>query len=134
MDLYPVALGGSLRKASPKKKKAPKSASKSDESAGPENPLSFAKADEALIALAKITGGHAYFPESPNDFVPIYSRSPQLCAINTCWVFAGSMTGSSFAYRAVLDGRGQPDAAAGKRSEYQVFCARRISRSSPLIV
>lgn len=120
--LYPVALGGSLRKANPKKKKAPKSASKSDESAGPENPLSFAKADGALLALAKITGGHAYFPESPNDFVPIYR---QIAAALRHQYLLGIVPQHDGKFHSLtvqlLDGRGQPDAATGKRSEYQVF-------------
>jgi len=75
--IFPVALGGTLRHAAEKKGKlakkgrntsAPTDASASD----PENPLSFAKADTALNALATATGGRAYFPESANDFVVIY--------------------------------------------------------------
>ncbi len=34
----------------------------------------FAKADTALLSLASITGGRAYFPKSANDFVPIYRQ------------------------------------------------------------
>jgi Ca-activated chloride channel family protein len=75
--IFPVALGGSLRRPPEKKGKAAKKArnapAQTDSSASdPENPLSFAKADAALNALATATGGRAYFPESANDFVTIY--------------------------------------------------------------
>jgi Ca-activated chloride channel family protein len=75
--IFPVALGGSLRQASGKKKKPPKNARNSgaqtqDSSQDPDNPISFAKADAALRALAKITGGRAYFPASAKEFVPTY--------------------------------------------------------------
>jgi Ca-activated chloride channel family protein len=75
--IFPVALGGSLRHPAEKKAKparnargatAPASVSAPD----PGNPLSFAKADAALKAMATMTGGRAYFPESVNDFVTIY--------------------------------------------------------------
>jgi VWFA-related protein len=75
--IFSVALGGSLRVDTSKKPKARKSAPKSD---GAENEASsrfdtaaeFAKADGALVSLATMTGGHAYFPESENDFAAIY--------------------------------------------------------------
>jgi Ca-activated chloride channel family protein len=75
--IFPVALGGSLRHPAEKKGKAPKKARnpapQTDASTSdPENPLSWAKADAALNALAAATGGRAYFPESVNDFVAIY--------------------------------------------------------------
>jgi Ca-activated chloride channel family protein len=70
--LFSVALGGALRQPAPKKKKQPKAASNADESAGDPNPLSFGKADADLMALAKISGGRAYFPAAPGDFVSIY--------------------------------------------------------------
>jgi len=70
--IFAVALGGSLRHPPSAKKKKSKAAPKPDETEGQANPVTFAKADAALLSLAKITGGHAYFPESPNDFVSIY--------------------------------------------------------------
>ena len=124
--LYPVALGGPLRQASTKKKKAPKSAAKSntkpDESTEPDNPLSFAKADEALLALAKITGGHAYFPESPSDFVPIYRQIAAALRHQYVLGIDPQHDGKFHSLTIqVLDGHGQPDAAAGKRAAYQIF-------------
>jgi Ca-activated chloride channel homolog len=75
--IFPVALGGSLRQGNTKKKKPAKNAPKpepqtQESSADHENPLSFAKADAALLSLAKITGGRAYFPASAKDFAQIY--------------------------------------------------------------
>jgi VWFA-related protein len=70
--LFAVALGGSLRHSTSAKKKKSKAATKPDGAEEAVNPVSFAKADSALSSLAKITGGRAYFPESPNGFVSIY--------------------------------------------------------------
>jgi VWFA-related protein len=70
--VFAVALGGSLRHPPSTKKKKSKPAPKLDGTEGPANPVTFARADAALLSLAKITGGRAYFPESPNDFVSIY--------------------------------------------------------------
>ena len=65
--IFPVALGGSLRTAQPDKKKKPTPGE-------PRNPLSFAQSTADLQALATMTGGRAFFPESPNDFVPAYRQ------------------------------------------------------------
>ena len=75
--IFPVALGGSLRQPAEKKGKPAKNARNANaqteaSASDTENPLSFAKADAALNALATATGGRAYFPESANDFVAIY--------------------------------------------------------------
>jgi Ca-activated chloride channel family protein len=65
--IFCVALGGVLRGGA-----AP--AKKSKKPAPPESTAdqSFAKADAALRSLATITGGRTYFPQSDEDFVPIY--------------------------------------------------------------
>jgi VWFA-related protein len=71
--IFPVALGGSLR---PEKSKGKKPAQqRSDSNAqplSPNNPVSFARADQDLRALAAMSGGRAYFPDSRDDFVSIY--------------------------------------------------------------
>lgn len=74
--IYPVALGGSFRnytgkKKSCKKKGSRNGASEPAQSTG-DNPLSFAKADVALQNIAAATGGRAYFPASASEFVPDY--------------------------------------------------------------
>ena len=71
--IFPIALGGSLRSAGGKKSKAAKADStNSSEPVGAGTPVTFAKADSALLSLAKLTGGRAYFPQSAADFMPIY--------------------------------------------------------------
>lgn len=76
--IFPIALGGSLRGSGAKKSKTTKEGKKPDagrndrrESA---NPVTFAKADDALRSLAKLTGGLSYFPQSGADFAPIYKE------------------------------------------------------------
>lgn len=75
--IFPVALGGPLRSATKSKRHKLKEipSGQSEASAPPSaarNPVSFARADQDLRALASITGGRAYFPQSSDDFVPIY--------------------------------------------------------------
>jgi Ca-activated chloride channel homolog len=64
--IFPVALGTSLR-TPPKKKR-----NKAPGAAG--EPAVFAAADKTLRSLADITGGRAFFPESPRDFAPMYGE------------------------------------------------------------
>lgn len=81
--IYPVALGGTFRSyAGKKKKKGHDKKSQPDETQEPsppqgDNPLSFAKATVALNNIAAATGGRAYFPQSPDDFVPDYREIAQ---------------------------------------------------------
>jgi Ca-activated chloride channel homolog len=61
--IFPMALGGSLRASPSKKVKKPTAPSSV-----------FAKGDAALNSLAAITGGRAYFPQSPKEFAAIYTQ------------------------------------------------------------
>jgi Ca-activated chloride channel family protein len=75
--IFSVALGGALRGEKGKKSKSRKDAPKSSDgetgaSSESAADAAFAKADHALRALAAMTGGRAYFPESERDFVPMY--------------------------------------------------------------
>ena len=77
--IFPVALGGSLRGGPSQKSKAKKKASRGNGKQEAESPSAgssevFAKADAALLSLASMTGGRAYFPESADDFVAIYRQ------------------------------------------------------------
>lgn len=76
--IFPIALGGSLRSAGGKKSKVSKDGKQDgvnrNEQPASGNPVTFAKADAALLSLAKLTGGRAYFPQSAADFVPIYKE------------------------------------------------------------
>ena len=124
--IFPVALGGSLRHASSKKKKSSKNAQKSDvqtQDASQEldNPLSFAKADAALLSLAKITGGRAYFPASAKEFAPIYR---EIAAALRHQYVLGILPAQDGRFHAltvqVLDPNGQPAARGAKSTEYRV--------------
>jgi Ca-activated chloride channel family protein len=63
--IFSVGLGGPLRGGSSKKTKKPAPLPSAAD-------LAFEKAENGLRSLAAITGGRAYFPQSENDFVPIY--------------------------------------------------------------
>lgn len=71
--VFAVGLGGPLRgdapaKSSKKKKKKARGSSSADSGPTP----AFARADVALRSIAQITGGRAYFPQSPEDYAPAY--------------------------------------------------------------
>lgn len=120
--LFPVALGGTLRQPAPKKKKASKPEPKEDERSEPPNPLSFAKANGDLVALAKITGGHAYFPESPADFVRIYSQIAAALRHQYLVGIAPQHDGKFHSLTVqVLNDETHSGGASGRNSEYQVF-------------
>jgi Ca-activated chloride channel family protein len=77
--IFPVALGGSLRGGPSHKSTTKKKESRGNGKQRPEAPQAgsskiFAKADAALLSLASMTGGRAYFPETADDFVPIYRQ------------------------------------------------------------
>ena len=120
--LFPVALGGALRQPAPKKKKASKPPPKGDELSEPPNPLSFAKANGDLIALAKMTGGRAYFPESSDDFVQIYRQIAAALRHQYLVGIAPQHDGKFHSLTVqVSNDEAHSGAAPGKNSEYQVF-------------
>ena len=82
----------------------------------------FAKADRDLTALAKISGGRAFFPESANDFVPIYQ---QIAAALRHQYLLGIEPQHDGKYHLltvqVIEGGSQSGGGAGKHAEVQVF-------------
>jgi Ca-activated chloride channel family protein len=119
--LFPVAFGGSLRQAKTKKKKPANPGAKPAGAADAASPLSFAKADGVLLELAKITGGHAYFPESSGDFVGIYREIASALRHQYVLGIAPQHDGRFHALTVqILAPDGQPETAK-KRSEYQIF-------------
>jgi VWFA-related protein len=70
--VFAVGLGGPLRGDAPAKsaKKSKKKGATANTDSGPTP--AFAHADEVLRSIAQITGGRAYFPQSPNDYAPAY--------------------------------------------------------------
>jgi Ca-activated chloride channel homolog len=125
--IFPVALGGSLRDAGGKKKKSPKNTPKSGSqssasSPDAETPLSFARADGALLALAAMTGGRAYFPESAKDFVPAYREIASALRHQYLLGIAPEHDGRFHTLTIqIVDTTGQPASVGVKKAEYRVF-------------
>ena len=125
--IFPVALGGPLRGDKNKKSKASQSARKSNEQATGASPGSggatgFARADNALVSLATMTGGRAYFPKTDKDFVPIYHEIAS--ALPTPYVLgvAPAPDGQFHSLTVeVLDKKGRPENHPGKRVKYRVL-------------
>jgi Ca-activated chloride channel family protein len=69
--IFTVGLGGQLRGDAPQKR-AKKSKKKKTQAPDAGPTPAFARADEALRSIAQITGGRAYFPQTPDDFAPAY--------------------------------------------------------------
>jgi len=74
--IFPIALGASLRGAARKKSNEQPGKPEADLGAEATNAseASFARADEALRSLARITGGEAFFPQATKDFAPAYRQ------------------------------------------------------------
>lgn len=119
--IFSVALGGSLRQPAKKKKSSKPARSPADlvESA---NPVGFEKADAALRELAKVTGGRAYFPQAPNDFVPIYQEIASALRHQYVLGIAPQHDGKFHSLAVELpSSNGQASARTAKHAEYQVF-------------
>jgi VWFA-related protein len=115
--IFPVALGGWLRRApdkADKKKKAtvtPK-----------EDSQVFAQADQALLSLAAITGGRAFFPESAKDFAPMYQQIAAALRHQYLLGIAPDHDGLFHPLTVeVLDADGQPFVTEGKKATHRIF-------------
>ena len=115
--IFPVALGGWLRRPPDKANKKKKATA-----APQQDSQVFAQADQALLSLAAITGGRAFFPVSAKDFAPMYEqiaaalRHQYLLGITP--VHDGQFHALSVQ---VLDGNGQPFATEGKKATHRIF-------------
>jgi Ca-activated chloride channel homolog len=112
--IFPVALGGWLRRPPDKKKKA----------TGPPQQDSqvFAAADQALNSLAAITGGRAFFPQSAKDFAPMYQQIAAALRHQYLLGIAPEHDGQFHALSVqALDGDGQPYPTEGKKATHRVF-------------
>lgn len=112
--IFPVALGGWLRRPPDKKKKA----------TGPpeEDSQAFAAADQALQSLAAITGGRAFFPESAKDFAPMYQQIAAALRHQYLLGITPEHDGQFHALSVqVLDSSGQPFATEGKKATHRIF-------------
>ena len=123
--IFPVALGGPLRREPGKRRKetnAEPTSQASGESSRSANPDEFAKADAALRSLATMTGGRAYFPQSNMDFAPMYHEIA--AALRHQYVLGiAPAHDNQFHTLAVevLGASSQPDAARTKHADYRVF-------------
>jgi Ca-activated chloride channel family protein len=72
--IFAVGLGGSLNDNSAPVSKAEKKAAKAKRDAAAAGPTMLEKARAALLSLATMTGGRAYFPASGQDFAPAYQE------------------------------------------------------------
>jgi Ca-activated chloride channel family protein len=111
--IFSVGLGGPLRGSSKKTKKpAPESAAD----------VGFEKAESALRSLTTITGGRAYFPQSENDFVPIYHEIASALRHQYLLGIAPAHDGQFHTLTLEpLDANGQPMNPPSKRPSVRVF-------------
>jgi Ca-activated chloride channel family protein len=73
--IFAVGLGGSLNDDSAPVSKAEKKAAKAKrDAAAASGPTMLEKARAALLSLATMTGGRAYFPASGQEFAPAYQE------------------------------------------------------------
>jgi Ca-activated chloride channel family protein len=125
--IYSVALGGSLRNYTGKKTKPAKKSTKPiapEEEPAPDSggSLSFARANEALLSLATITGGRAYFPEAPDDFVAIYREIASALRHQYVLGISPEHDGQFHSLTVqMLGSNGQPVAPATKKPEYRIY-------------
>lgn len=134
--IYPVALGGSLRQGSEGKKKqrktAPAASTATDASfSDPSNPVSFAKANEALNSMARITGGRVYFPQAAKDFVPIYREIAAGLRHQYVLGIAPEHDGRFHSLLVEVRGSSQPSSNKTKDADYRVFAREGYLAPSP---
>jgi VWFA-related protein len=122
--IFPVALGGSLRRPLDKKKKLSAPAN--------ESALSFQDADRALFALADMTGGNAFFPMTPKDFFPVYHEIAAALRHQYLLGIAPAHDGKFHPLSVqVLDDTGKLAPKDGKISVYRVFTRQGYSAPGP---
>ncbi|MFY9529830.1 MAG: VWA domain-containing protein [Candidatus Acidiferrales bacterium] len=146
--IFPVALGGSLRDADkpksksssrPKSKKpveneANNSLGKQQDAVTQRDPeLSFERANNALLSIAQISGGRAYFPGSAEDFAPIYREIASTLRHQYVLGFEPTVHDGRFHSLEIhiTDSNGQPMAAAKSREGYRVYARQGYLAPAP---
>jgi Ca-activated chloride channel homolog len=115
--IFSVALGGALRED-----RSGKSKSKIGEPGKSAVAAGFARADDALRALAQMTGGRAYFPQSEKDFVPMYHEIASALRHQYVLGIAPAHDGQFHPLTVeVLDASGQPLNASGKKPAVRIL-------------
>jgi Ca-activated chloride channel family protein len=126
--VFPIALGGSLRRYKRKKSMPHETVPRSDVESSDFSPeaaqssMSFEKADTALRSLAETTGGRAWFPMAAQDFLPIY-REIALQLRNQYILGITPAHDGQFHSLAVsvIGDPGQSSEHRGKKAKYRVF-------------
>jgi Ca-activated chloride channel homolog len=125
--IFPVALGGTLRRPVDKKKKPASGAAPGNDAS-----LSFENADRALFALADLTGGSAFFPMTPKEFFPVYHEIAAALRHQYLLGVAPAHDGKFHPLTVqVLDDDGQPAPKEGQNSIYRVFAREGYQAPGP---
>jgi VWFA-related protein len=124
--IFPVALGRQLRGAPLARPHGSGGSSQSTSSASLSSPqgasVGFAKADGALRSLATITGGRAYFPSSPQDFLSAYREIASALRHQYVLGFIPAHDGGYHALSVEIVRRGAPARKSAKgNSDDRVF-------------
>jgi len=115
--IFPVALGGWLRRAPDKTDKKKKGTAMPQQDS-----QVFAQADQALLSLAAITGGRAFFPVSAKDFAPMYQQIAAALRHQYLLGITPEHDGQFHPLTVqVLDASGQPFATEGKPATHRIF-------------
>ena len=115
--IFPVALGGWLRRAPDRPDKKGKATA-----APHEDSQVFAAADQALLSLAAITGGRAFFPQSAKDFAPMYQQIAASLRHQYLLGIAPQHDGQFHPLTVqVLNASGQPFVTEGKKATQRIF-------------
>jgi len=123
--MFAVGLGGPLGGDASKKGKDAKKGRKPDSEPGIADPASpnapaLDKARGALVALASLTGGRAYFPSSREDFAPMYREIASALRHEYVLGVAPQHDGQSHKLTVdVLDANGAP--ANTRHTVYRIF-------------
>jgi Ca-activated chloride channel family protein len=122
--IFSVGLGGALGSAAKKGKKNAPPLSAAD--------AGFAKAENALRSLAAMTGGRAYFPQSENEFAPIYHEIASALRHQYVLGIAPAHDGQFHTLTVEpLDATGQPMNRGSKKPAVRVFAREGYWAPSP---
>ena len=124
--IYSVALGGPLRGTAltpPKGLKKTKRGAQNAPSPHTQGASAFARADQALLSIAEITGGGTYFPQSAEDFAPAYREIASALRHEYVLGISPDHDGTRHALTVqVLDRNRQPPKAGDKNPAFRTFC------------
>ncbi len=128
--IFPVALGGTLGgPGQTRKAKRSKSRWSASETPPADRPAVFAKSDAALLEIARMTGGRAYFPESGADFDVIYRNIASALRHQYLLGIAPAHDGRFHALTVEVSETGK--GGAGKKPAYRVFARQGYQAPGP---